>query len=148
MTYKQLYDIILKSIVWTTETPIDDLVVAIAWPRLRRIAIVDLRDIGLRIFDVMVVNGGEYRSSSLEVQDFTEGGNHNRWPDCRKNELWIDDDTAPDEIVPTILHEGSEVFGMERLGLEYEKAHATWANQVERIYRENLIDNNSKGKTA
>jgi hypothetical protein len=96
MTYKQLHDIILKSIVWTMETPLDDLVSATAWPRLRRIAIVDLRDIGLRIFNVIVINGGEYRSSRFEVQDFTEGGNHERWPDCAKNELWIDDDTAAD----------------------------------------------------
>jgi hypothetical protein len=51
-------------------------------------------------------------------------------------------------MIPTILYEGAEVFGMERLGLEYDEAHTTWANQVERIYRENMNDNSAKSPAA
>ena len=149
MTFEQLHQIIIDSISWTSETELYDLVPATAWPRIKRIAIMDLRDIGLPIMDVMVVNGGEYRSSRIQVQDFVEGGNHGRWPDCGKTELWIDDDTASDEVLDVMVHEASESFAIRRLGLEYEDAHSNWANPTERIQREKeLNDRSTEGQRA
>ena len=63
-------------------------------------------------------------------QDFTEGGNHERYPWCPNNHYWIDTCNI-NEADETLGHETLEDLEMRDKHLTYGNAHSKFANSVE-----------------
>lgn len=73
---------------------------------------------GMEIFLV----DGRFVRENMDF-DFTEGGNHYRYPEfIPENEIWVDDDMSEDEREFVIVHEVIEATLMAQ-GMSYDDAH-------------------------
>jgi hypothetical protein len=130
LSIQELYDIITNSITW-----MDDLSEAEDF-YVGQIAELDLTDLGLGIIEAWNVYGEDIRNmEGGKYQDFAIGGNSGKWDFCPKNRIIIDWCTKPEGVLPTIIHESSEKYGIDILKLPYEQAHSEIANPCERIER-------------
>jgi hypothetical protein len=136
-TIQELYDIITASITW-----MDDLS-SVEGFYAGQIAELDLTELDLGIMEVWSVYGEDIRNmDGGKYQDFAIGGNNGKWDFCPPDRFIVDWCTKQEGVLPTILHEAAEFYGIKICGYPYEKAHEELANPVERIERakEEMID--------
>lgn len=88
--------------------------------------------------DVVIwrVNGRIVRD--LAYNDFTEGGHGYVYTFIPKNEIWIDNDVAPQEVPYIVVHEAWERLLMKDGKKSYKKAHAA-ANEIELFFRKKQV---------
>lgn len=76
----------------------------------------------LKGYKVFFINGTELRNHV--DPDFLGGSNFSRNRFVPLNELWIEKNTAEEDVVPYILHEQLEAKLMKDEGLSYDEAHS------------------------
>jgi hypothetical protein len=134
-TIQQLYNIVEASIKWIPSIdPLDYDV----WPRLRKIAEMDLTPLGLPLIKCYVSDFEWIRGLSIEYQDVIMGSNWGRWKFTPRDEFWTDNTIARIEDKTTLIHEGCEYYAIMILGLSYfgdDGAHQIYGNGSERIRR-------------
>jgi hypothetical protein len=85
------------------------------------------------ILTVKLVDGKKTRDSI--AVDFIGGGHYYAYPDLiPKDEVWIEQDLAPDEQADILVHELVEYALMSKGGMTYTPAH-NLANKLEKVFR-------------
>lgn len=137
-TLPQLLNIVRSSIKW--EASIEPLAYD-DWPRLRRIATMDLTTLGLPVMKCYIADFGWIAKQKTEYQDVIMGTNWGRWPFTPRDEFWVDNRMTRFEDLITLCHEGCEYYAIMILGLSYfgdSGAHSIWGNGAERLIRVEL----------
>jgi hypothetical protein len=85
------------------------------------------------LLTVKLVDGKKTRDSI--AVDFIGGGHYYAYPDLiPKDEVWIEQDLAPDEQADILVHELVEYALMSKGGMTYTPAH-NLANKLEKVFR-------------
>lgn len=75
----------------------------------------------LQNYQIYFVNGTEIRN--WIDPDFVGGGNDSRYRYIPDYEIWIEEGTPKEDVLPYIIHEQSEAELMKEQKLSYEEAH-------------------------